>query len=190
MTDDQSTIRRKGLAARTALSVDARRNASEITSENVFRSSWFHRANYLACYLSVGAEVSTWSIIARAWSMKKRVFVPVLERNRHMQFREIRPETDLVENSFGILEPSSGEIASARMLDIVIAPVVAYDRNRHRVGMGGGYFDRTFSFMRHRENWLHPKLVGLAFSCQEATEIAPNPWDIRLFCCVTESGTI
>jgi 5-formyltetrahydrofolate cyclo-ligase len=103
-----------------------------------------------------------------------------------MQFREVRPETDLIAKRYGLLEPLDGEMATARMLDIVLTPLVAFDDNGHRVGMGGGYFDATFSFLKHRKSYLHPKLVGLAFACQRVEEIAPNPWDIRLFSVITE----
>jgi 5-formyltetrahydrofolate cyclo-ligase len=54
--------------------------------------------------------------------------------------------------------------------------------------MGGGYYDRTFAFLRGRRQLLKPKLVGLAFACQEVPPIAANPWDIRLFSVITESG--
>jgi 5-formyltetrahydrofolate cyclo-ligase len=53
--------------------------------------------------------------------------------------------------------------------------------------MGGGYFDRYFSFLRHRQHWLHPKLIGVAFDCQKVEEIPANPWDIPLYSVITES---
>jgi 5-formyltetrahydrofolate cyclo-ligase len=150
---------------------------------------WFRRAEYLACYLSARYEVDTWEIISRAWQLKKRVFAPVCEKNFRMHFVEITPETEIRTNSFGIYEPDEGDEVTARMLDVVITPLVAFDANLHRVGMGGGYYDRTFSFLRHRSTWLHPKLVGVAFACQEVSEIPPNPWDIPLFTVITENGS-
>ena len=105
-----------------------------------------------------------------------------------MQFLEITPETDLVPNRFGLLEPVDGESATARMLDIVFTPLAAYDADGHRIGMGGGYFDTTFAFLKHRAFSFRPKLIGLAFDCQRVEKIASNPWDIRLFSIVTESG--
>jgi 5-formyltetrahydrofolate cyclo-ligase len=98
-----------------------------------------------------------------------------------MQFCELTTDTNIQVNQFGIAEPVSSKIIAPRMLDIVITPVVAYDKAGHRVGMGGGYFDRTFSFLRDRKYLFHPKLVGVAFVCQKAEQIAQNPWDIPLF---------
>jgi len=56
----------------------------------------------------------------------------------------------------------------------------------NRVGMGGGCFDRTFAMLKHRNSYLHPKLVGVAFACQKVEEISANAWDIPLFQVVTE----
>ncbi len=167
------------------MSEDDRLAASEVINQQVVNASWFRSAEYVACYLAAPDEVNTWEIISRGWRMKKRIFCPVIEKKSRMQFREIREESTLRPNRFGLLEPVDGEIVTARMLDIVITPVVAFDDENHRIGMGGGYFDRTFAFLRQRQSWLHPKVVGLAFACQKVEEIPPNPWDIRLFCTIS-----
>jgi 5-formyltetrahydrofolate cyclo-ligase len=186
LTSQQSQLRQKGRNARASLDEQTRNFASTIITRKVLASDWFQRADYVCCYLPAPVEVNTWDIISRAWRMKKRVFAPVCENNFRMQFREVLPDTDLYLNRHGVFEPSGGETVVSRMLDIVIAPVVAFDRDNNRIGMGGGYFDRAFSFLRHRSAWLHPKLVGVAFACQQVEKIAPNPWDIRLFSVITE----
>jgi 5-formyltetrahydrofolate cyclo-ligase len=104
-----------------------------------------------------------------------------------MQFRELTAESKLVFNEYGLCEPQDGEIIAPRTLDLVITPVVAFDDDCNRLGMGGGYFDRTFSFLKHRQFLFHPKLIGLAFSCQRVEKIAPNPWDIRVFRVIDET---
>lgn len=162
--------------------------SSEKIAERVIHAPWFQRASCVGCYLPTSAEVNTWKIIARAWRMKKRVFVPVVKKNRRMQFRELTPNTDLRAGQWGLLEPDSGEIVSARMLDVVVTPVVAFDEDNHRIGMGGGYFDRTFAFTRHRMHWQRPRMIGLAFACQKVAKIPPNPWDIRVFTVITEEA--
>ena len=189
MTASQDTIRTIARRARASMHSAERDHASRIITERIVGAHWFRRAEYLACYLSARYEVDTWEIISRAWQLKKRVFAPVCEKNFRMHFVEITPETEIRTNSFGIYEPDEGDEVTARMLDVVITPLVAFDSNLHRVGMGGGYYDRTFSFLRHRSTWLHPKLVGVAFACQEVSEIPPNPWDIPLFTVITENGS-
>jgi len=186
VTTIQANIRQSGRNSRASLSATERDIKSQIICDKVTSAAWFQRAEYVACYLSADDEVNTWEIIARAWAMKKRIFAPIVEKNSKMRFREIDAQTELHQNQYGLFEPSSGEFVSARMLDIVLTPVVAFDGKNNRVGMGGGYFDRTFSFLKHRNNWFHPKIVGLAFACQKVEEIPPNPWDIPLFSAVTE----
>jgi len=133
------------------------------------------------------SEVDTWLLIERAWRMKKRIFAPVIKKNNVMQFCELRPESEIVLNRYDLSEPQNGQLIAPRALDLVITPVVAFDADGNRVGMGGGYFDRTFSFLRDRRYLFHPKLIGLAFACQRVEKIAPNPWDVRVFRIVDET---
>ena len=143
----QKTIRSQCRRRRSAMHPSERHKASEKIAESVIHSCWFQRSGTIACYLSVPGEVETWRIIARAWRMKKRVFAPVVEKNGLMRFREITAESTLIANVQGIYEPRDGDFIEPRLLDVVLAPLVAFDKNNNRIGMGGGYFDRTFSFL-------------------------------------------
>jgi 5-formyltetrahydrofolate cyclo-ligase len=142
----------------------------------------------LACYLPCDDEVDATAVINRAWRAKKRVFAPVTGLHRKMIFRQLSPDTDLAMNQFGLWEPVSGPSIEAKFLDVVITPLVAFDAEWHRIGMGGGYFDRCFHFLQKRKTWLHPKLIGAAFDCQQVEKIVRNPWDIRLYRVFTESN--
>jgi len=184
----QKALRNVARAARAGLSSDERENASQKITDTVVRSSWFRRSKFVACYLPMPDEVDTWPLIKRAWRMKKRIFAPIVEKNFAMQFCELTIESKLVFDQYGLLEPQDGEIIAPRALDLVITPVVAFDDDGNRLGMGGGYFDRTFSFLRNRQYLFHPKLIGLAFSCQRVDKIAPNPWDIRVFRVIDETS--
>jgi 5-formyltetrahydrofolate cyclo-ligase len=182
----QGQLRKRSLAARTAMTPQEREEASAKITESVVRSAWFRRARLIACYLPMQDEVDTWMLIARAWRMKKRVFAPVIEKNFTMTFCEVTPKTDLLYNRYGLPEPREGDVIDVRSLDLVMTPLVAFDADCNRIGMGGGYFDRTFSFLRMRQHLFHPKLIGLAFACQEVEKVAANPWDIRLFRVIDE----
>ena len=186
VSTSQADIRQAARNARASLSVAERDRGSQRIFEKVVSASWFQRAEYVACYLPAVDEVNTWEIIARAWAMKKRVFAPVVEKNSTMQFREITAETELHANRYGLLEPKTGDIASARMLDLELTPGVACDEENNRVGMGGGDYDHPFSVLKHRGERRRPNLVGLAFACQKVEEIPPNPWDIPLFRTITD----
>ena len=104
-----------------------------------------------------------------------------------MTFVEVTSETVLASNRFGIREPVSGESVGAIDLDLVLVPLLGFDLNFNRVGMGGGYYDRAFSFLKNRRSYFRPKLVGLAYSSQQLDEFSPSPWDIPLFRVVTET---
>jgi 5-formyltetrahydrofolate cyclo-ligase len=184
----QIALRNDARAARAKLTADEREKASDKIVATVIRSSWFRRSKFVACYLPMQEEVDTWLLIDRAWRMKKRIFVPIIKKNFTMAFCELTTESKLVFNRYGLSEPQNGEIIAPRALDLVITPVVAFDDEGNRIGMGGGYFDRTFSFLRNRHFLFHPKLIGLAYSCQRVEKIAPNPWDIRVFRVIDESA--
>ena len=174
-------LRTRALTARRQLKDNERATASSVICQRVVNSRDFFSSRAVACYLPMSDEVDTRDIIACAWRANKRIFVPVLRERRKMLFREIRPDTVLERRAYGLWEPTHGDFCSPRSLDLVITPTVAFDAENHRIGMGGGYYDRCFSFLRHRRRWLHPKLIGIAFACQQVEKITPNPWDIRLY---------
>jgi 5-formyltetrahydrofolate cyclo-ligase len=184
---NKNDLRRKSRDARVQLTVLERAKASSRICELVTSSGFFRRCHDIACYLPSDEEVDTWPIIARAFAMGKQVSAPVLGKNSTMRFRKLSTHSSLSPNEFGLLEPQEGEFVDPHRLDIVITPLVAFDSSGNRIGMGGGYFDRTFSFLRTRKIWMRPKLIGVAFACQEVKNISPNPWDIGLFRVVTEA---
>lgn len=186
-TSLQSTTRRDARHRRDTMPEPDRITASGLIANRVIRMPIFARSRLIACYLSTGNEVDTSAIILRAWRMKKRIFVPDTRGSGQLTFREIRPDSEFASGPFGIQEPIGGSVLTPSAFDLVIVPVVAFDSDNYRIGMGGGYYDRTFSFLRHRKVFLRPKLVGVAFDCQKVDKIAPNPWDIRLFRIITEA---
>ena len=167
------------------MSVEERARASTAICNQVNTSREFYASSIVGCYLPMYDEVDTREIIETAWRANKRVFVPVLRKQRQMVFCEIREDTELTQNDFGVWEPTRGFLMSPRNLDVVITPTVVFDKEAHRIGMGGGYFDRAFAFLRHRNHWIRPKLIGVAFDCQKVEKITPKPWDIRLYRVVT-----
>ena len=184
--DAIESARRAAKSARRALSPDYRLTASNTIADRVVRMHEFTACEKLACYLPMPDEVDATAVIARAWRMKKQVYAPVIDRHGGMVFVRLHADTKLTRNWYGLWEPESGAQISARDIDLVITPVVAFDKHRHRIGMGSAYFDRCFAFLRHKKHWRRPKLVGLAFNCQQVEKIKPNPWDIPLYRVITE----
>jgi 5-formyltetrahydrofolate cyclo-ligase len=94
-------------------------------------------------------------------------------------------------NRYGIPEPARyrDHLLPARRLELVIAPLLGFDCACHRLGMGGGYYDRTFSFLNQRRHIHRPLLIGLAYELQRIESLDPQPWDVRLDAVVTENRT-
>lgn len=180
-------LRMSALRARREMDADERAVLSDLICERVVHSRFFFASKAIACYLPTEDEVDTCGIIEAAWRANKRIFVPVLRNHGKMLFRELRHRTNLVRNQYGVWEPTDGALIAPRQLDVAIAPTVAFDEKNNRIGMGGGYFDRCFAYLRLRQFWFRPKLVGVAFDCQKVEKITPNPWDIRLYRVFTDA---
>jgi 5-formyltetrahydrofolate cyclo-ligase len=89
---------------------------------------------------------------------------------------------------FGIVEPATGPYLTIRQLDAVFMPLVGFDEAGNRLGMGGGYYDRSLAFMRARGAVTGPRLIGLALELQRVAELRTQWWDIPLHAVVTERG--
>ena len=181
-----SVLRSDALKSRQSLSDEERDAASLKICDRLIHSHEFMAARMVACYLPTVEEVDPTAIVERAWCANKRVFVPVTDTHGAMNFCEVTPDTVVARNQYGIWEPVSGTFIASRSLDIVVTPLVAFDDNNNRIGMGGGYYDRCFHFLRNRRKWLTPKLIGVAFACQRVKSITPNTWDIPLYRVITD----
>lgn len=167
---------------------DAYRDQASLRIQRRFlRSRHFLTSQYIACYIAMRDEVDTSMIFDRAWSAGKAIYAPIVTTGRPLRFLRVLRKTPLQRSEFGIWEPAYGDEIAPMKLDVVVTPSVAIDRHLHRIGMGGGYYDRTFSFLRHERNWFRPKLVGFVFDCQKVEKIAANPWDIRLYSAFSET---
>ena len=180
--------RSKALKARRELDDNARDIANSRINEKFIRSHEFSAARTVACYLPMDDEVDPSRIIKRAWCAKKRVFCPVIGKNGVMIFRQLDHDTTLQRNYFGLWEPVNGVTVASNSLDLVVTPLVAFDIMNNRIGMGGGFYDRSFAFLKHKQRWLRPKLIGLAYACQKVEVIETNPWDIRLYSVITDAN--
>jgi len=149
--NSQSVLRRRALDARRSLTEEQREDLSLCIYESTIRDPAFQRVTTIATYLPADDEVNTWPLIERAWRMKKRVFAPVVKKNAGMRFYRLSADTALSTNRFGLPEPESDVEIDPRQLQLVYTPLAAFDDERRRIGMGGGYFDRAFAFMKHRE---------------------------------------
>lgn len=145
----------------------------------------YRQARTIAVYHAFDGEPALTRVAEDAARHGKRVYAPVIVR-QHMYFAPVTPGALLRPNLFGISEPALERLIDARHLDLVLAPLVAFDTRGVRMGMGRGYYDRAFRFLRHRKSWTRPKLLGIAWSFQQVPHLPKQPWDIPLWGIVTE----
>ena len=119
----------------------------------------------------------------------RQIYLPVLH-GRCLLFAPWDPAATLAASRFGIPEPAVrlGSCLRGSQLDVVLTPLVAFDDEGHRLGMGGGFYDRTFSFSRARQLWRKPHIIGLAYAFQRVDALPARRWDVALHAAVTERG--
>lgn len=169
-------LRQRMRQRRRAIGFGAQKRAAFTLAKHVLSTSAYQRSKHIAFYLASDGEIDVATVFKRAWSQGKTCYLPVID-NQRLLFVNYTPASVLEPNRYGILEPVSGGLIEPHRLDLVLTPVVAFDRHHHRIGMGGGFYDRTFAqgFVRHSVF-----MMGVAHQCQRVHEITPQPWDVAL----------
>jgi 5-formyltetrahydrofolate cyclo-ligase len=188
---DRKMLRKSLRSRRRAVSPAARAAAARQVALNVDRVLHLRPGWRIGVYASLAEELDTAPLIALALRHGCQIYVPVIsriKRSRSMRFVEMTGELRL--NRLGIAEPQGEPLPAVRQLDIVFLPLVGFDARGVRLGMGGGYYDRAFAFRRARTTWHAPRLIGIAYACQQVDEIAAAPYDVLLDAIATERGVI
>jgi 5-formyltetrahydrofolate cyclo-ligase len=184
---NKSTLRRQLKAARNTLKPAARHRAARAALRLALRHGLLLRARRIGLYLPQGGEFDTHPMLIQALWMQRACYLPVLpRRGRVMRFGRLGRNARMKPNRYGIPEPVDAKPLRARQLDLLLMPLVGFDRAGHRLGMGGGYYDATLAFMRHRRNGHKPRLVGVAYECQLVDALPHDPWDMPLDAVLTE----
>jgi len=181
---DPRQLRRLMRARRRALRSGQRKAAAARLALQVARSPLFLRARRVALYLAADGEIDPAAIRRIAWRLGKQVYLPVLHprQQKRLAFVQFGRGECLLPNRFGIGEPAAlaGRVRPWQ-LDLVLMPLVAYDASGGRLGMGGGYYDRTFAPLQGDCRWpRRPALVGLAYRFQQVAALPQRPWDVPL----------
>jgi 5-formyltetrahydrofolate cyclo-ligase len=147
------------------------------------------RASRIAGYVAIGGEIDCAALLAEAVERGRRAYLPVLH-GEQLVFAPADCGDRLVRNRCGIPEPDSdtGRWLRGSELDVVLTPLVAFDGKGCRLGMGGGFYDRSLRFSACRGAWRRPWIIGLAHDFQRVAELPARRWDVPLHAVVTESG--
>lgn len=189
--EERKQLRQTLRHRRRSLSAKQHQRAAVQLLKRLKTQAFFRTAKHIAIYLPNDGEIETNPIIQWCWQHNKHVYLPVLHPLAHnrLWFVRYRPRTAMTKNKYGILEPKMPFrfIRDARRLDLVLMPLVGFDADGGRLGMGGGYYDRTFAFIK-QHNVNRPKLIGLAHELQRVDTLPIAAWDVPVVGVATDEA--
>ncbi|MEM5509329.1 5-formyltetrahydrofolate cyclo-ligase [Pseudoalteromonas sp. AS71] len=157
-----------------------------LKSENTTNSK------HIAIYLSNDGELDTSLLIKELWNLHHAVYLPIIHpfNGANLLFQRYEKNSPMRANRYGILEPklNCSQICPLPALDYLLMPLVAFDKQGNRLGMGGGFYDRTLARL-HEQNWQKPQLIGLAHECQKVDALPIESWDVPLKTIITPDKT-
>ncbi|MGR5065813.1 5-formyltetrahydrofolate cyclo-ligase [Photobacterium sp. DNB22_13_2] len=175
-------LRKRTREHRRQLTSVQQTDAARDLLEHCKQASSLLQAQHIALYLANDGELDTTPVIEWLWQQGKEVYLPVLHpfSKGHLLFLHYTPTTRMNRNCYGIQEP----VLDIRLvkpvieLDTICTPLVAFDNTGQRLGMGGGYYDRTLSLWHNERRG--PRPVGLAHDCQQVDSLPFEAWDVPL----------
>ncbi len=180
---------------RNALDHATRLQAASDVYEQISQSRVFKCSQHIGLYYAKGAELNIDALIHLAWLQGKSAYLPVVTPRymNRLWFAAYEPGADLVPNRYNIPEPvlqKQQRAFKVIRLDLILVPLVGFDRRGNRIGMGAGYYDRTLATLKGRTSWQRPYLMGVAYDFQEIDQIRQNSWDIPLHAVATNREII
>ncbi|HEX9707606.1 MAG TPA: 5-formyltetrahydrofolate cyclo-ligase [Steroidobacteraceae bacterium] len=181
MTDgERPALRRRLRAARRAVGAAERPGAAIAVDAALHRLGLPRPHTRIAAYRPMDGEIDPAIVLRRAKALGCEILYPVITnlRGRRMRFAI---------DGIGT-EGAIPDLHSGHWLDLVLVPLVGFDTRGNRLGMGGGFYDRHFAFLRNRQAWRRPLLIGLAFDVQRVPRLSDAAHDVPLWGIVTERG--
>lgn len=174
---------------RQQLSAKTQQQHAQQVFKYLKNQSFFQQSQKIALYLAADGELDPCYIAEYAKKQQKKVYLPVLHpfKKNQLWFCEWT-NTPLIKNKFQIPEPDYKQHSPIDLndLDLIFLPLTAFDHQGHRVGMGGGYYDRTLSTIKDLKN--RPKFIGLAHACQQTISLDIQAWDVVMDQVITEQS--
>lgn len=177
-------------AARRALTLSQQRTAAQGLLKQLLKHPLYLNSRRIAFYLPNDGEIDPTPALVEALVRNKSCYLPVLYRGgeNRLLFGRTFPSAEMRLNRFGIPEPDIAKYGwvFSNQLDLILAPLVAFDEQGNRIGMGGGYYDSSLRHLRQDRNWQRPYVIGLAHEFQHVNSISRNAWDIPLRGTITD----
>lgn len=184
--NEHDELRQKYRKHRAGLSPQRLERAASDLMSRLLDLPQYQQAQRIAAYFAVNGEISLQPLIEQALKQDKQIFLPILDQQA-LKFAAYFETQKMRLNRFRLPEPdvSSEQLLAPTELDLVLAPLVVFDAACNRIGMGGGYYDRSFEF-RKNSSTSSPVLVGVAHDSQKVDQIDAMGWDVRLDMVVTD----
>ena len=172
--NNKSKIRSQLIQLRNKLPQQQQIEYSQQICGNIASSDVFNNNESIAIYSALLNEANLSSLP----QTNKTFALPVIQNNNLMEFHQYDEITALSKNKYNILEPQNDLIIAPSDIDLCLMPLVGFNRNGNRLGMGGGYYDRYFELNKFQKK--PTILAGIAYDFQEDDTIQSEPWDIPL----------
>jgi 5-formyltetrahydrofolate cyclo-ligase len=182
-------LRRDFRQARQALSPEERSELDEALRRRLLRASRLREARRIGAFWPFDGEPDLTPLLRQWASAGIEIALPVLcEHGDRLRWRAWEPGQPMTLNRYGIPEPRTAAEIELQALQALLIPVVAWDREGGRLGMGAGFYDRSLEPLASRGQAHRPLLVGVAYDRQRASTLPQDPWDVSLDVVVTETG--
>jgi 5-formyltetrahydrofolate cyclo-ligase len=185
---DRSILREQLRAQRRALPAITRLRAADALASRLDGLAALHSASRVAGYWAVDGELSLHALLAGP--LANRYCLPLIQPGRVLRFAPWRAGDPVRPNRYGIPEPAAGVQLDAEQLDVVLLPLVGFDRSGNRLGSGAGFYDRTLVFLLGARRPARPLLVGIGYATQEVAQLEAAQWDVPLDYVATDAELI
>ena len=180
----KADMRAERLSLRDAIPAEMRIEKALAMADHGGEAVAFDPGTIISGFLPIRSEADIRPLMARFQARGARLCVPAILDKQTIVFRELLRDAPLIATGFGTSGP--GPDAPVLDPDILLVPLSAFDARGHRIGYGAGYYDRAISLLRQKGR--KPRLIGIAFDCQEVAHVPDEPHDISLDAILTESG--
>ncbi len=194
--DARRTLRHIMRARRATLPARQRLEAGNALAQQLALLPIVESAQTLAGYFACSGELPLHEVPGLCRARDLDYLLPVLGRGRGLRFAHWQTGASLLSNRYGIPEPdvAEAELLAPEHLDIVLVPLLAFERGGMRLGSGGGFYDASFAMLQRVRRPARPWLCGVAYAFQEVDSAHPalqaQPWDVRLDAVLTDRETI
>jgi 5-formyltetrahydrofolate cyclo-ligase len=189
-SSSSAALRRTLRARRRAIPAAERKLAARRLAILADQARLLRPGRRIALYLPLPEEIDTGALLDRARRRGCLIHLPRVVDTRANRMVFVDARAPLRRSAWGILEPEGSARVPTRRLEIVFMPLVGFDGQGNRLGMGKGFYDRAMSFRLRHPRSRRPLLVGLAFACQQVDSLPVRPHDVPLDMLISDRGIL